>query len=87
MKVAEHVLSNMGRTIQITTWLLVLVLTIHVKIRRGKSGGIWASSAQKNLRLQKDYAKKTICFWKFVEKYCHRRISAAGRRNSFSMIL
>jgi hypothetical protein len=29
----------------------------------------------------------TKFFWKFVENYCHRSISAAGRRNSFCMIL
>ena len=33
-------------------------------LRRRKSGGIWAPSAQKDLRLQKDFANPTKFFWK-----------------------
>ena len=35
---------------------LVCDKVLVVVARRGKSGGIWACSAQKDLRLQKDYA-------------------------------
>jgi hypothetical protein len=30
---------------------------------------------------------RTKFFWKCVEKYCQRRIPAAGRRNSFCMMI
>jgi hypothetical protein len=38
-------------------WIvLLMMMRLTLVTRRGKNGGIWASSAQKDLRLQKDYA-------------------------------
>jgi hypothetical protein len=53
--------------------------------RRGKSGGIWAYSAQKDLRLQKDFANSNRILLEIQNKFVER-VLASGRRNSFCKV-
>ena len=49
-----------------------------------------APNAQKDLRLQNDFSNSYYILEiinKFVENYCHRRISASCWRNSLSIII
>ena len=58
--------------------------------RHGKKGGIWAPGAQKDSRLQKDFANSNSILLEivngFVENFCQRRISASERGNFFCRI-